>query len=58
MKRIRVGRIEQMIDLLESVENCQGRDYFRYQAISYLKLYCDSLDDEGLKTLEIKEVEG
>lgn len=58
MKRIRVGKIEQMIDMLESVENCQGRDYFRCQAISYLKLYCDSLDDEGLKTLEIKEGEG
>ena len=55
MKRIRVSKIEQMIDLLESVEPGQGNDSFRRQAIRYLEVYMDTLDDQGLKTLVVKE---
>lgn len=54
MKRIRTGKLDEMIDLLEAIERGQGNDRFRRQAIEYLKVYKDSIGDA--KTLKVKEV--
>lgn len=54
MKRIRTSKLDEMIDLLESIENGQGNDRMRRQSINYLMAYADSLGDA--KTLKIKEV--
>lgn len=55
LKRVRIGRIDEMIGLLEAIEPGQGSDYFRQQAIDYLKSYADTLDD--LKTIKVKETD-
>lgn len=54
MKRIRTSKLDEMIELLESIERGQGNDEMRRQAINYLMAYADSLGEE--KTLKIKEV--
>lgn len=54
MKRIRTSKLDEMIELLESVERGQGNDQMRGQTINYLMAYADSLGDA--KTLKIKEV--
>lgn len=54
MKRIRVGRIDEIIQIMESIESGQGSDYFRQQAIDYLKSYADTLGD--MKTVKLREV--
>ena len=54
MKRIRVGKIDAMIQMMESIEPGQGNDRMRRQAINYLMAYADSLG--GAKTVRIKEV--
>ena len=54
MKRIRTSKLDEMIDLLESIERGQGNDEMRRRAINYLMAYADSLGDA--KTVKIKEV--
>ena len=54
MKRIRTSKLDEMIDLLESIDPGQGNDRMRRQAINYLMAYADSLG--GAKTVKIKEV--
>ena len=54
MKRIRTSKLDEMIELLESIERGQGNDRMRGQAINYLMAYADSLG--GAKTVKIKEV--
>lgn len=54
MKRIRTSKLDEMIDLLESIEPGQGNDRMRGQTINYLMAYADSLGEA--KTLKIKEV--
>lgn len=54
MKRIRTSKLDEMIELLESIERGQGNDEMRRQAINYLMAYADSLGEA--KTLKIKEV--
>lgn len=52
MKRVRIGRIDEMIELLESIEPGEGSDYLRWQAINYLKTYADTLGD--MKTVKLR----
>lgn len=54
MKRIRTSKLNEMIDLLKSIEPGQGNDRMRGQTINYLMAYADSLGEE--KTVKIKEV--
>ena len=54
MKRIRTSKLDEMIDLLESIERGHGNDEMRRQAINYLMAYADSLGEA--KTLKIKGV--
>lgn len=54
MKRIRTSKLDEMIDLLESIDPGQGNDRMRGQAINYLMAYADSLG--VAKTVRIKEV--
>lgn len=54
MKRIRTSKLDEMIDLLESIERGQGNDEMRRHTINYLMAYADSLGEA--KTVKIKEV--
>ena len=54
MKRIRTSKLDEIIELLESIDPGQGNDRMRRQAINYLMAYADSLG--GAKTVKIKEV--
>lgn len=54
MKRIRTSKLDEMIELLKSIERGHGNDEMRRQAINYLMAYADSLG--GAKTVRIKEV--
>lgn len=54
MKRIRTSKLDEMIELLESIERGQGNDRMLRQAVCYLMAYADSLGEA--KTLKIKEV--
>lgn len=54
MKRIRTSKLDEMIDLLESIESGQGNDRMRRHAINYLMAYAYGIGEA--KTLKIKEV--
>lgn len=53
MVRIRVGKIDDMISTLESLERIDGEsESFKKNAVQYLKLYADYLEDKGIKTIK------
>ncbi len=58
MSRIRIKKVDDMIATLESLERIDGEsESFKKNAIQYLKLYADYLDDRGIKTIK-KNAEG
>ena len=55
MKRISIRKIDEIISLLESIEkNGVSTEYYKNNAIAYLKNYADTVEALGLKTLVIK----
>lgn len=56
MTRIRIKKVDDMIATLESLERIDGEsESLKKNAIQYLELYADYLDDRGIKTIRIKE---
>ena len=56
MSRIRIKKVDDMIATLESLERIDGEsESLKKNAIQYLELYADYLDDRGIKTIRIKE---
>ena len=54
-KSIRVGEIDKVITLLESLERVdKTADYHKRMAIAYLKNFADCLDDKGVKTIKMR----
>lgn len=52
---MRVSSIDKMIEQLETLERVDGRtEYYKNQAIAYLKNYAVSLEDIGVKTIKEK----
>lgn len=55
MRTLRVSSIDKMIEQLEALERVDGRtEYYKNQAIAYLKNYAASLEDIGVKTIKEK----
>ena len=55
MASIRAGKIDAMIAELESLERIDGNsEVFKKNAIEYLKLYADYIDERGIKTIKKK----
>ena len=54
MKRIRTSKLDEMIELLESIEPGQGNDRMLRQAVCCLMAYAYGLGEA--KTVKIKEV--
>ena len=56
MTRIRIKKVDDMIATLESLERIDGKsESFKKNAIEYLELYAQYLDDRGIKTIRVKE---
>ena len=54
-KSIRVGEIDKMIAILETLERVdKTADYHKRMAIAYLKNFADCLDDKGVKTIKMR----
>ena len=54
-KSIRVGEIDKVITLLESLERVdKTADYQKRLEIAYLKNFADCLDDKGVKTIKMR----
>lgn len=52
---MRVSSIDKMIVQLESLERVDGRsEYYKNQAIAYLKDFADHLDSKDIKTIKEK----
>lgn len=50
---MRASKIDGMISELESLERIDGNsESFKQNAIQYLKLYADYLDNRGIKTIK------
>lgn len=55
VRTLRVSSIDKMIEQLEALERVDGRtEYYKNQAIAYLKNYAASLEDIGVKTIKEK----
>ena len=54
-ERMRTSKIDAMISELESLERIDGEsETFKRNAIAYLKLYADCIDERGIKTIKKK----
>lgn len=52
---MRVSSIDKMIVQLESLERVDGKsEYYKNQAITYLKDFADHLDSKDIKTIKEK----
>lgn len=52
---MRVSSIDKMIEQLEALERVDGRtEYYKNQAIAYLKNFADYLDRKNVKTVKEK----
>lgn len=55
VRTLRVSSIDKMIEQLEALERVDGRtEYYKNQAIAYLKNYAASLEDIGVKIIKEK----
>ena len=54
-KSIRVGEIDKMIAILESLERTdKTADYHKRMAIAYLQNFADRLDDKNIRTIKMR----
>lgn len=54
-ERMRTSKIDAMISELESLERIDGEsETFKRNAIAYLQLFADCLDERGIKTIKKK----
>lgn len=52
---MRVSSIDKMIEQLEALERVDGKsEYYKNQAIAYLKDFADHLDSKDIKTIKEK----
>ena len=52
---MRVASIDKMIEQLESLEKVDDlSEYYKDQAVAYLKNYADYLDRKDVKTIKVK----
>ena len=52
---MRVASIDKMIEQLEALERVDGKsEYYKNQAIAYLKDFADHLDSKDIKTIKEK----
>ena len=54
-ERMRTSKLDAMISELESLERVDGEsETFKRNAIAYLQLYADCIDERGIKTIKKK----
>ena len=55
VRTLRVSSIDKMIEQLEALERVDGKsEYYKNQAIAYLKDFADHLDGRDIKTIKEK----